>query len=404
MSWTCPASGTPSSGTRSTARCTGRRVAKADGFIVVIAPPRPANDATIKTVNLLLSCGVNPERIVFAFNKMGDINARIGGRMRRLTLDGLAGPSTPDDARLVDMARGAFNKDLCAMVRNGQLEGKFPLEQVVAYEALSGWNLFEVLDAVLRSLPGDTLMRWRDTVNRAAKDHQRRTEERIALEAFHHSRKMAELEEQMKRLGGRQAGGQPGRGGDGKKAPSGTADPAADGDAGKRGRAAAVKGKADQDHQQAETERQQAEAERKRRLEEAESKRRLEEAESKRRLEEAARQRRQQEADKRRLEEGARQRQQEEAARQRRQKEAEDERNRLEAERERLEAQRRELLAEQERLERQREAARQIATRRDAHLGTVAEKFAYWAAEKVDIAVANVKNVASAVKRWWRGG
>ena len=134
-----------------------RRVEKADGFIVVIAPPRPANMATIRTVNLLLSCGVEPGRIVFAYNRMGDINAPIGGKLRRVSLDGLAGPATPDDARVIDMARKAFNADMNREVRKGQYAGRFPLERVVAYDAVSGWNLFAVFDAVLSRCRG---IRW----------------------------------------------------------------------------------------------------------------------------------------------------------------------------------------------------------------------------------------------------
>ena len=194
-----------------------RRVEKADGFIVVIAPPRPANMATIRTVNLLLSCGVEPGRLVFAYNRMGDINAPIGGKLRRVSLDGLAGPATPDDARVIDMARKAFNADMNREVRKGQYAGRFPLERVVAYDAVSGWNLFAVFNAVLESLPGDSLVKWRNAVTRAAQDLQRRTEKRIEKETAEHRRQMAELQEENERLAGRLRAQGDGKKDDGKR-------------------------------------------------------------------------------------------------------------------------------------------------------------------------------------------
>jgi DNA polymerase III delta prime subunit len=177
-----------------------RRTEKADGFIVVLAPPRPATFGTIRTVNLLLSCGVEPERIVFAYNKMGETHAPVGGKMRHVRLDGLAGPATPDDARVIDQAREPFNADLNRELRNGQYAGRFPLERVVAYDAVSGWNLFAVFDAVLTSLPGDSLVKWRDAVTRASQELQRRTEKRIERETAEHRRQVAELEKERDRL------------------------------------------------------------------------------------------------------------------------------------------------------------------------------------------------------------
>jgi predicted GTPase/actin-like ATPase involved in cell morphogenesis len=177
-----------------------RRTEKADGFIVVLAPTRPASYGTIRTVNLLLSCGVEPERIVFAYNKMGELHAPVGGKMRHVRMDGLAGPATPDDARVIDTAREAFNADLSRELRGGQYAGRFPLEQVVAYDAVSGWNLFSVFDAVLTSLPGDSLVKWRDAVTRASQDLQRRTKKRIERETAEHRRQVAALEKERDRL------------------------------------------------------------------------------------------------------------------------------------------------------------------------------------------------------------
>jgi hypothetical protein len=177
-----------------------RRLEKADGFIVVVSPPRPANLATIRTVNLLISCGVEPERIVFAYNRLGDIVAPIGGKPRRVMLDGIAGPVSPDDSSLIAQARQAFHADICGEVHRGKYAKRFPLGRVVPYDALSGWNLFVMFDAVLESLPGDSLVKWRDAVNRAAQDLQRRTERRIQKQSAEHRRQMEELKKENERL------------------------------------------------------------------------------------------------------------------------------------------------------------------------------------------------------------
>lgn len=191
-----------------------RRVAKADGFIVVVAPPRPANMATIRTVNLLLSCGVEPERIVFGYNLLENLKAPVNGRLHRVSLSGLSGPATRDDTRLIEMARTAFNEDIRREVRNGQYAHRFPLERVIAFDALTGWNLFGIFDAVLENLPGDALVKWRDAVNQAAKDIQRRTEKRIERESAEHRKKLEELRQENDRLAAelRARGGEAGKG------------------------------------------------------------------------------------------------------------------------------------------------------------------------------------------------
>ena len=55
-------------------------------------------------------------------------------------------------------------------------------------------------NAVLESLPGDSLVKWRDAVTRAAQDLQRRTEKRIEKESAEHRRQMAELQKENERL------------------------------------------------------------------------------------------------------------------------------------------------------------------------------------------------------------
>ena len=169
-----------------------RRIPEAHGFIVVVAPPRPANVATIGTVNLLLSCRVDPERIVFAYNRLGDITVPVDGKWRRLALDGIAGPTSQEDKRVIDEARRAFHANICSSVHGGKYAKRFPLERVVPYDALSGWNLFAVFDAVLETLPGASIVEWRREVNRAAQDLLRRTAEQIHKQ--HHGDEAGESE------------------------------------------------------------------------------------------------------------------------------------------------------------------------------------------------------------------
>jgi predicted GTPase len=180
-----------------------RRVEQADGFIVVVAGPRPASEATLSCVKVLLSCGVEPERIVFAYNKLSALMVPVRGRMHQVALDGLAGPASKVDEQIIEEARRAFNADIRQEIHGGKLANRFPLDRVIAYDAFSGWNLFPVLGAVLETLPGDALVKWRDAVARAAADLQQRTENRIKKQTAEHRREMGKLERANKRLADR---------------------------------------------------------------------------------------------------------------------------------------------------------------------------------------------------------
>src|SRR5690606_294669 len=67
-----------------------RGVAEADGVLVVVTPPRPCNSATKSTVDLLISCGVAPEQIVFAYNRLELITTLIEGVRRYVMHNGIA--------------------------------------------------------------------------------------------------------------------------------------------------------------------------------------------------------------------------------------------------------------------------------------------------------------------------
>ncbi len=397
-----------------------RRVAKADGFIVVVSPPRPANDATIDTVNLLLACGVDPERIVFAYNRLTNIRAPVGGQMRELTLDGLAGPATKHDVRLIEMARKAFNKDLRELVHNGNMARRLPMEKVVAYDALSGWNLFAVLDAVLDTLPGDALVKWRDAVTQAASDLERRTTQRLEAEATENAARVAQLQKQLARLSEVARRDAP------KDRALDDAPPPSPPDDSKRSRRIAAQAAAEQPREQSETRAPSGKAGA------ARSRERDEElAEAERELEE-----RRQEAARRAIEDRKRAaaEEKEEAAKRaraaadaearcRREKEQREVARRVsdeEAERERAAAQRaaeelaaaqraaaerelKDLIQAQARNDKESAEVTQIRVNRERHVDRTAEKFMEWAGEKIGVAVTAVKGAASALKRWFRG-
>lgn len=156
-----------------------RRVAEADGFIIVVAPPRPAEEPTVRTVNLLLRCGVKPESMVFAFNRLTSLTVPIDGVLRAVALNGIAGPATLGDLGAIRMAREAFFADLVAKVRRNGFDRRFRPEQIVPYDAVTGWNLFGVFDAVLQRLPGDSLVSWRGAVERGRRDLEQRTTTRL---------------------------------------------------------------------------------------------------------------------------------------------------------------------------------------------------------------------------------
>lgn len=169
-----------------------RRVEEAHGFIVVTTPPRPASLPTLRTVKLLLDCGVPPQRIVIAYNRMTLLNIEIDGELQPLEMAGIGGPLEPEGLARIEEARAALLADL----REGTGNPRFALGQVVPFDALSGWNLYGVLDAVLAGLPGDTLPPWHDAVAKAAE----RAIERQNKRSERDRRRIAELEAKLDAL------------------------------------------------------------------------------------------------------------------------------------------------------------------------------------------------------------
>lgn len=169
-----------------------RRIEKADGFILVVRGYRPLNRATIRTANLLISSGVNPEMIVFAYNGLTEI--QVPDADRRVELAGLGGPATDEDAAVVEAACATFYKQLCQEVHGGRYAGRIAREQVVPFDAKGGWNLFHVLDMVLAKLPPESLRHWRDAVRQATRDLERKTEARLRKREAEIERRVRELD------------------------------------------------------------------------------------------------------------------------------------------------------------------------------------------------------------------
>lgn len=169
-----------------------RHVSGAHGFIVVTTPPRPASLPTLRTVKLLLSCGVPARNITFAFNRLSLLNVTIDGEMRPVSMNSLGGPVEEKERQVIDHARLSFFADLCT----GTGTSEFSLDQIVPYDALTGWNLFGVLNSVVATLPVDTRIHWANAVNQSAQavvDRHVKTSKRAR-------ERIAELEEEIARL------------------------------------------------------------------------------------------------------------------------------------------------------------------------------------------------------------
>lgn len=169
-----------------------RHVATAHGFIVVSTPPRPASLPTLRTVNLLLSCGVPARNITFAFNRLALLNATVDGELQPIDMSTLAGPIEEEEKQVIEQAKLSFFTDVCAGTGNS----KFTVDQIIPYDALTGWNLFRVLDSVAAALPHDTLMPWGNAISQSAQ----RAIEKQTKRSQRDKRRMEELESKMAAL------------------------------------------------------------------------------------------------------------------------------------------------------------------------------------------------------------
>lgn len=166
-----------------------RRVEQAHAFIVVTTPPRPAALPTLRTVKLLLECGVPASQLVIAYNRLSLLNYGPSDDLTAVVIDGLGGPAFEDELAAVEQGREALLRDLKA----GTGRSTFELDQIVPYDALTGWNLFGVLDRVAVSLPGDTVVPWENAVSVAAEQARERQRRRSARDQI----RIQELQQQI---------------------------------------------------------------------------------------------------------------------------------------------------------------------------------------------------------------
>lgn len=148
---------------------------------MVVEPPRPQELATSESVRCLLECGLPPERILFAFNKPGEIRFEaVDGAVRKAQVTA-SGPKGKADRAAVDQATGA----LLAGMRKQFRSARFTSKSVVPYDSDSGWNLEGLLRAAFRMLPVETLPGFEKVtraqraarITRAKGPHRRQLEE-----------------------------------------------------------------------------------------------------------------------------------------------------------------------------------------------------------------------------------
>jgi predicted GTPase len=155
-----------------------KHVKQADGFIIVVSPPRPAEYGTLKTAKLLIECGVSSKHIIFGFNKLSSLRYQDNDRLQQVQLDGLIGPTTPSHVKAIADAKEIFLNDL----RKEIPEASFLENQIIEYDSLSGWNLHKMLHAVIEILPFEALAKLRSVTAEAQKEVKKKEEEQLKRE------------------------------------------------------------------------------------------------------------------------------------------------------------------------------------------------------------------------------
>lgn len=131
-----------------------KHATKADGVIVIVNPPRPAEEGTLKTIRLLVACGIPSTRIVFGFNKLSYLQYKDEkNTLKNIEVDGLIGPTNKDFFSIIEEAKKAFYKDLTIYIPRK----KFNENQIIEFDSLSGWNLHSLLLKVIEPLPLESL-------------------------------------------------------------------------------------------------------------------------------------------------------------------------------------------------------------------------------------------------------
>lgn len=169
-----------------------RRIKEADAFLVLVAPPRPAEAGTLKTIKLLLINKVPSKCIIIGYNKLGELTnhyEKKNGTLKKVEMDGLIGPVKITDINVIKEAKLALLKDLNEEIP----KANFKESQIIEFDSDSGWNMHELLGAAVNVLPCYSALRFRKAANKAAMDVKKKEREKIRKER-------AKLEQEKEKL------------------------------------------------------------------------------------------------------------------------------------------------------------------------------------------------------------
>ena len=143
-----------------------RHAPTADGIVVMVEAGKGAKAVTVHTVEILLKCGVRPQKINFGYNKVGDISVPLSnGGMRRVSFDTSKGVWQPDDKVAVIRSKEAFLDGINRKVREDIPRVRFSMDQVIEFDSLTGWNIEVLLLRLATQLPLETLRRFRNSIS-----------------------------------------------------------------------------------------------------------------------------------------------------------------------------------------------------------------------------------------------
>ncbi len=158
-----------------------RRIKEADAFLVLVAPPRPAEAGTLKTIKLLLNNKVPSKCIIIGYNKLGELtnhHEKKNGTLKKVQMDGLIGPVKITDINVIKEAKLALLKDL-----NDEIpKANFKESQIIEFDSYSGWNMHELLGAAVNVLPWYSALCFRKAANKAAMDVKKKEREKVRKE------------------------------------------------------------------------------------------------------------------------------------------------------------------------------------------------------------------------------
>ncbi len=154
------------------------RVKEADGYLVIVCPPRPAEDGTLKTVKLLIANGVSSKHIIFGYNKLSDLRYSDNGELKQVEMKGLVGPTSSSHIKAIRSAKEAFLTDLRREIPNAS----FSKDQIIEFDSISGWNLHKMLFAVIEILPFEALSKLKKVTDKAQEAVKKKEDEIITRE------------------------------------------------------------------------------------------------------------------------------------------------------------------------------------------------------------------------------